>query len=483
MGQPFIIKTACLLIPVVSLGVVLQAADPNAPLRPEGYSAPIRVACVGDSITQGLTIKVPLFDSYPGQLQRMLGERWEVQNFGVMSKTLLQQGDQPYRNTRAFTDSLKFAPDVVIIKLGTNDTKEKNWAFKEEFVSDYKDLIGQYKSLPTKPKIFICYAAPVPAPNMGIRPEPLPEQRQMIDRISVEEHAGLIDLYTPLAEHPELLPDKVHPNVEGANLIARTVYRKLTGREFSGEMAPILAGHWNGHLMWNVRMGDRVGTLILPEKAAPGNPWIFRTGSLQHDPQILERLIQQGWYAATVELPGAYGTRATLAVMEEFRQLMVEKHQLNAKLVLECYGAGSSAAFAYAASHPGQVASIYADGGVFDFRLLKPGQGQGVGDAMRWEQFKKAFQFPDDASALASTSSPIDNLKTLADAKIPIYAACGEKDNVVVPSEQAEAAAARYQKLGGVFVAQQFPGINQIVHGVNDPTLPDNFILQYAPKP
>lgn len=477
------------LLVLLGLTTGLPAA-PTAPavapprlLDPASYGRPVKVACVGDSITQGLTIKNPLFDSYPSQLKRMLGEDWEVRNFGVMSKTLLQQGDQPYQNTRAFTESLKFEPDLVIIKLGTNDTKEINWSHQTQFINDYKSLIAQYQALPSNPKILLCYPAPVVQAAMGIRTEPLEEQRRMIQQIATEQSLGLIDLYTPLLGYPEWLPDKVHPNVEGAHLIARTVYQKLMGQEFTGEMAPMLVVRWHEKRALHVRVGDRVGTLVIPDKAAPGKPWVFRVGSLQHDPQILLPLLEEGWHAASVELPNTYGTEATLAVMEAFQQLITEKHGLNAKSVLECYGSGSSAAFAYAAFHPERVASIYADGGVFDFRFLKPGQGQGIGHANQWEQFKKAYQFPDDASALAAARSPIDNLQPLATAKIPIYAACGEKDNVVVTAEQAEVAAARYQKMGGTFVVQLFPNINQIIHGVSDPSLPVKFIFEHAPKP
>lgn len=85
---------------------------------------PIRLACVGDSITQGDGLAAD--DSYPSQLQALLGEEWKVGNFGVSGRTLLKKGDHPYWTESAYQKALEFEPDVVIIMLGTNDTKEHN---------------------------------------------------------------------------------------------------------------------------------------------------------------------------------------------------------------------------------------------------------------------------------------------------------------------------------------------------------------------
>ena len=55
---------------------------------------PIKVACVGDSITQGSGAQKG--KSYPAQLQGLLGEGYLVGNFGVSGRTLLKKGDFPY---------------------------------------------------------------------------------------------------------------------------------------------------------------------------------------------------------------------------------------------------------------------------------------------------------------------------------------------------------------------------------------------------
>jgi lysophospholipase L1-like esterase len=204
-----------------------------APINPNAYKDPIRVACVGDSITAGMGVSKG--NDYLSQLGRMLGTNWVVKNFGVSGTTLLNHGDHPYQKTSAFVHALAFSPDVVIIKLGTNDTKPQNWKFKDEFIADYEGLIAQFAKLPSRPRLFICYPAFVPgAGNFGINETGVVEQLPMLDQIATDEKAGLIDIHGALKPHPELIPDRVHPNTAGANILAKTVFKALTGKEYSG---------------------------------------------------------------------------------------------------------------------------------------------------------------------------------------------------------------------------------------------------------
>ena len=124
-------------------------------------SEPIRVACVGDSITYGHGIKDREHDTYPGLLSAMLGEKYDVRNFGVSGSTTMMGTDMPYMNEQAYKDALAFNPQIVTIKLGTNDSKPYNWSGQDHFKKDLKTLIESFRSLPSKPKIWLCL--PVPA--------------------------------------------------------------------------------------------------------------------------------------------------------------------------------------------------------------------------------------------------------------------------------------------------------------------------------
>ena len=97
---------------------------------------PVKVACIGNSVTFGAGIEKQE-DKYPAKLQKMLGEGYEVKNFGHSGATLLNNGHRPYQNLPEFKESISFKPDIVIIHLGLNDTDPRNWPFyRDEFVKN-----------------------------------------------------------------------------------------------------------------------------------------------------------------------------------------------------------------------------------------------------------------------------------------------------------------------------------------------------------
>ena len=112
-------------------------------------SEPIRVACVGDSITYGHGIKDREHDTYPGLLSAMLGEKYDVRNFGVSGTTTMMDTDMPYMNEQAYKDALAFNPQIVTIKLGTNDSKPYNWKEQEHFKKDLKIVTTPNESYTT----------------------------------------------------------------------------------------------------------------------------------------------------------------------------------------------------------------------------------------------------------------------------------------------------------------------------------------------
>lgn len=201
-----------------------------SPLDPAKFAAPIRVACVGDSITAGSHAGPG--GAYPTQLQKLLGDHWLVGNFGVSGRTVLRQGDFPYWNDPALTNAESFRPDVVIILLGTNDTKPRNWLHGDEFGKDYSDLVNIFRGLPSKPVVFVCRPTPVAEPgNYGINEAVVQEEIPIIDRIAAEAKLDVIDMHAALEGKPQLLADRVHPNAEGAREMAETACRALTGRQ------------------------------------------------------------------------------------------------------------------------------------------------------------------------------------------------------------------------------------------------------------
>ena len=212
------------------LAIANLMAAPMDPIKPADYKAPVKVACIGDSITQGSGL--PADKAYPAQLQGLLGEQWKVGNYGVSGRTLLKKGDFPYWKEAKYQEALKSEPDAVIIMLGTNDTKPQNWKHEAEFSADYTELVKSFQALASKPRIYVCRPCPVPEPgNFGINEKNNKEWIKRIDKLAKDMDLGEIDMHKALEDKPELLPDRVHPNVEGAGEMAKAAYKALTGKK------------------------------------------------------------------------------------------------------------------------------------------------------------------------------------------------------------------------------------------------------------
>ena len=222
-------KSILLLFALLTLASA-SAAGPMDPIKPDAYKAPVKVACIGDSITQGSGAEPGR--SYPSQLQEMLGDKWKVGNYGVSGRTLLKKGDHPYWIEAKYQDALKSGPDVVIIMLGTNDTKPQNWVHEKEFVADYTELVKSFQGLASKPRVYVCRPCPVPGDgNFGINEKNLKEWIKRIDKLAKDMKLGVIDMHKALDRKDELLPDRVHPNTEGAGEMAKAAYEVLTGED------------------------------------------------------------------------------------------------------------------------------------------------------------------------------------------------------------------------------------------------------------
>ena len=203
----------------------------------------IKVACVGNSVTWGMTIVDREKNCYPAQLQLMLGDSYEVRNFGHSGSTLLRRGHRPYVNQKEYKEALDFKADLVIIHLGLNDTDPRNWPeYSEEFNADYIRLIDSFRQANPKAKIWICLMTPIfdrhPRFESGTRDWHAQIQKH-IRQVATATRVSLIDLNTPLYSRPDLLADAIHPNAEGAKIIAETVYGALTGNYGGLALSPL----------------------------------------------------------------------------------------------------------------------------------------------------------------------------------------------------------------------------------------------------
>ncbi len=188
---------------------------------------PIKVACIGNSITYGHGLKNRDSESYPAVLAKMLGAEYEVRNYGVSARTMLNKGDHPYMCEKQFAEARAFAPDIVVIKLGTNDSKPHNWKYRDEFDDDMKAMIDSLR-VGANPTIYLCYPATVYGEQWGINDTTIvSEIIPIIKKVARKKRTKVIDLHTPTAGMPQNFPDRVHPNATAAEILATEVYKAI----------------------------------------------------------------------------------------------------------------------------------------------------------------------------------------------------------------------------------------------------------------
>lgn len=238
-------KTLSTLLLVLFCLTTLQLSA--AAKRKKVAAEPVRVACVGNSITYGTGIADREHFSYPVQLQQMLGNGYVVGNFGKPGATLLYKGHRPYVEQPEFKEALRFKGDIAVIHLGINDTDPRNWSnYRDEFVKDYLSIMDSLRAANPKVRFILARMTPIadrhPRFQSGTK-QWHDEIQTAIETVARVSGAELIDFHEPLYPYPNLLPDAIHPNPEGAGILAKTVYGGITGNYGGLSMSSLYADY------------------------------------------------------------------------------------------------------------------------------------------------------------------------------------------------------------------------------------------------
>ncbi len=212
-----------------SMALVLWWGLLAATLHAAEEVQPIRVLCAGDSITQR---------GYPEVLQGLLGGRYRVRNAGHSGVTALKNA-----GTRSFPNAnpRKDDADIVVVMLGTNDTKAETWAVaKGDFAKDYQALIDSFKALPSKPLIFLAISPPIfkGESGKGFSNQNLDEAKVMMRQLVTDNGLEVIDVHAATSAHKEAFPDGVHPDDAGKQLIASAVATAITSAQAKAKKDP-----------------------------------------------------------------------------------------------------------------------------------------------------------------------------------------------------------------------------------------------------
>ncbi len=189
-----------------------------------------KVACIGDSLTYGHEWAN---EAFPVYLKTLLGNDIAVGNFGHNGAAVTEFGKfGAYSSTSAYTQSMSFSPDVIIIMLGTNDSKVWDDA-GDVFKDRYKGLIGAYRLAFPNAEILLVTSPPTidgnsfSLPNDVIRDSICPIQRAVAREMGVQ----LLDLRDMMeaegAYTSMIRSDGVHLSQEGANYVAELIAEKI----------------------------------------------------------------------------------------------------------------------------------------------------------------------------------------------------------------------------------------------------------------
>lgn len=184
--------------------------------EPTCAQAKTRVACIGDSITE--------LSGYPNILQQLLGDSFVVGNFGACGTAVSLDSESPYLKSPAYAGAKGFQPNLAMVMLGTNDAYPN--FDSSRFVADYLSLLESLKSLSSKPQVWVVRPPHVfdevwlsgRVLSTGIIPA--------VDEAAKQAKLPVIDAYSATC-NPNLFFDGVHPNDEGAKIIAKAIWQAI----------------------------------------------------------------------------------------------------------------------------------------------------------------------------------------------------------------------------------------------------------------
>lgn len=443
---------------------------------------PIKVACIGNSITYGSGISSRDKNSYPAQLQTYLGEGYKVTNFGVSATTAITKGDYPYINTSEYKNSLEFNPDILLIKFGTNDSKSQNIRYFPDFKDDVTSIIQSYKQV--NPEVRVVLLTPLKSNLKGssindsiMRAKIDPALRD----IAFNNNYEIVNLTRLLGEHPDssLMPDGIHPSSLGAGIIAKRLHLYLTA-----ERAPqheSTKGHGKVNDFWGYKeyiAKDSAGEerIVEPKLAAKGYPWVLRARFWGHEPQTDIYLLEQGFHIMYCDVSDLYGAPIAVSKWDKFYSKMT-KQGFSKKVVLEGMSRGGLIAYNWAYKNPRKVACIYADAPVLDIKSWPMGLYRSNPSASDIKNLEEIYQI-DIAGLTALQNNPLDHAKQIGRAGYPILHVIGDADLVVPPAENTLPFAKVIQENKGDIKVINKPDIGHHPHSLYNPTPIAEFILE-----
>ncbi|MBQ8519787.1 MAG: hypothetical protein IJ456_00050 [Bacteroides sp.] len=337
---------------------------------------PIKVACLGNSITEGSGVENRIRDSYPGVLGTLLGDKYEVRNFGISGHTLMFRSDRPLMRTALFQRAVEWQPDVIVVKLGTNDSKRQNARYiATDFKRDLCTLIDMFGQQANRPQVYLCTPVPATAIRHNINEiiivnEIIP----VIKEVAEERKLHLIDLYEAMKPYPQHFPDNIHPNTEGAALMGRYICQTITGKEAPDYECPPYTGkksEWKGYDRYDFIYWGKPVTVIAPSRLQEkDNTWVWYSSSFDKEDPLKEKMLEKGCFLIGYDLSDSYGNAEGTQDFKKLLDMLRKVYGLGKKGTIAGRTFSALAVLNFASKHPDYVQSIYLDTPVCNLNSL-----------------------------------------------------------------------------------------------------------------
>lgn len=252
------------------------------------------------------------------------------------------------------------------------------------------------------------------------------------------------------------------------------------GRAEEAKGFPGTPSTWNGFARYDFEVQGKPVLVVAPTTAAAGRPWVWHGEFFGHKPAPDIALLKEGFHVVYLKVPDMLGSPKAVGHWNDCYAEMTTRYGLAPKAALVGLSRGGLYCYNWAIANPDKVACIYADAPVCDFKSWPGGKGKGPGSPRDWKLVLDQWGFRDDAEAVAYKGNPVDNLKPLAEAKVPLLHVFGDADEVVPWEENTGLVAERYKAFGGSIELIRKPGVKHHPHGLEDSTPIVEFIRKHS---
>jgi len=267
-------------------------------------SSQTRIACIGNSVTYGKGIVNREKNSYPAQLQSMLGVDFEVRNFGTDTLALITKGKFQYSKSSQYKAALAFEPNIVFVMLGADESRRMYRNSLGDFEKNFSDLIASFKKLESVNRIVLLTPiASFNADTSQINAHFV--QNQIIPRIehrAVSSHCEFINLYNITTDIQRFITDGVHPTAHGATVLATRLYEAVV------QPNQLPTPHWKGKNTYlnayRTLLSEHnklMFKLVQPMATNAAKTWVLKQGEHNALNELDLALLERGYYILMVE--------------------------------------------------------------------------------------------------------------------------------------------------------------------------------------